>query len=49
MKPERVNDGEGNRKIENKSEMPFGSVHAGEISDATESYIRPAASERSGY
>lgn len=28
-----------NRKAENKSEMPFGSAHAGEISDATKSRI----------
>ena len=27
-----------NRKIENESEMAFGLGHAGEISDATESY-----------
>lgn len=43
MKPERVNDGERIKEKDRKeSEMPFGSVHAGEISDATESYICPA-------
>lgn len=34
-----------NRKIENETEMPFGLGHAGEISDATESYISPAVDE----
>lgn len=49
MKPERMNEGEKIKQIENKREMPFGLVRAGEISGATESYICPAVGECCGH
>lgn len=52
MKLERMNDRDRIKwkdKKKNKIELPFGLVHAGEISDVNKSYICPEAIECFGH